>query len=361
MAEPFKNMFNLQFAAELGQDIKKVYNKFDSEKFISLIFDDNFENYELKERMRHITLQLDKVLSDDYHRNIDILKEATEGRSGFPYMVLPDYVEVFGLEHFEKSIEALRDFTSLCSSEFAVRPFIIKYEEKIMKHIYKWTQSPNEHIRRLASEGTRPILPWAMDIPKFRKDPKGIIPILEALKDDKSAYVRKSVANNLNSISKDNGKVTLELAGEWYGENTQRDSLVKHGLRTLLKEGNKEALAIIGYRNPKDVKIKNFEMEKEAFLGKELEFSFIIESAKPLGKLRIEYIMDFVRLKGKRSKKVFKVSEGDFSANQKTVIKKHSFRPVTTRKYYEGLHKVTIVINGVQFETKEFQLKQGGQ
>lgn len=355
--EPFKNVFNEKFIDEIGNDIKKVYDDFDHDLFKSLVFEDIFETLELKERMRHITFALGKVLRGTYEENINILIGATRGRSGMPYMVLPDYVEVFGLMNLEVSKRALKEFTSLCSSEFAVRPFIIRYEDEMIKEIKKWTEDENEHVRRLASEGTRPILPWAMDIPAFRSNPEKILGILEKLKDDESAYVRKSVANNLNSISKDHPEVTLEIAKKWYGKDKNRNQLVKHGLRTILKSSDERALKLLGYHNPKDIKIKNLKGDKKAKMGGYYNFSFELCSENELGKLRLEYIMDFVRLNNKRSQKVFKISESDFKGNIKKVEKKHSFKPVTTRKYYKGLHKITLLVNGCNFGTLEFDLE----
>ncbi len=354
--EPFKNVFNKKFIDILGEDIKKEYEEFDKDKFYNLVFEDIFELLQLKERMRHITFALGKMLNRSYKENIDILIRATKGRSGMPYIVLPDYVEIFGLSDLEVSKRALKEFTKLFSSEFAVRPFIIRYENEMLEEIEKWAEDENEHIRRLASEGTRPILPWAMDIPAFRTNPRKIIDILDKLKDDESAYVRKSVANNLNSISKDHPEITLEIAKKWYGENKNRNQLVKHGLRTILKSSDERALELLGYHNPKDIKMSNFKGDKRVKIGETYNFSFELISENQIGKLRLEYIMDLVRLNNKRNQKVFKISEGDFKGSVKKIEKKHSFKPVTTRKYYKGLHRITLLVNGCNFGTIEFEL-----
>lgn len=355
MAEPFKNLFNKTSLLEFSKGIKKIYNEFQDEEFYKLVFDDKFENLELKQRMRHISMMLKLVMPPNYEKSIDILIEGTKGKNGFFYMVCADFVEIAGLDNLEKSVEALEAFTKLSSSEFAVRPFIIRYPEKMNIVLLEWAKSTDEHIRRLATEGSRPILPWAMDIPFLRENPSYLMNILENLMADESPYVRKSVANNLNSISKDNPKFVIEFAKRWYGINKNSDSIIKHGLRTLLKAGNPEALEIIGYSNEK-INIKNFQVNKEVKLGENLNFSFEIYNDNGLNKIRVEYILHLLRQKEKYNKKIFKISEVDDKNMSKQVEKKHSFREVTTRKYYEGLHYLTIVVNGIELETKEFWL-----
>jgi 3-methyladenine DNA glycosylase AlkC len=97
-----------------------------------------------------------------------------------------------------------------------------------MRYLYTRAEVQNHDVRRLASEGCRPRLPWAMALPQFRKDPSPALPILEKLKNDESDYVRKSVANNLNEISKDHPQLVLDICERWYGQTANTDWLVKH-------------------------------------------------------------------------------------------------------------------------------------
>ena len=122
------------------------------------------------------------------------------------------HIEVYGLGYPEESLHALEQITRLVSAEFAVRPFILRDPDRTMEYFRRWSLDENATVRRLASEGCRPRLPWAVALPMFKKDPSPLLPILENLKDDASLYVRKSVANNLNDISKDHPDLVLELA-----------------------------------------------------------------------------------------------------------------------------------------------------
>ena len=203
-------MYNVKFFERLCPVLKKVIPNFNERKFIHAVFDDKWPDLELKQRTRHITLALHQCLPDDFVHAVDIIVNisATLKREGweqhYPFIFLPDYIEVYGLENFSVSMKGLEECTKLVSAEFAIRPFIIRYQEQAMKKMLSWSTHPDATVRRLSSEGCRPRLPWAMGLPDFKKDPSPIMPILENLRADPSEYVRRSVANNLNDIAKDN-------------------------------------------------------------------------------------------------------------------------------------------------------------
>ena len=254
MAELFKNLYNKNYINLLCAELLHV-NK---DEFTCRVFDELWEKRELKERMRHISMVLREFLPSNYDDAIDILKilfKTLPENMGLEKMIFQDFVEVYGLEHYKKSMEALECFTKHSSSEFAVRRFIIKYPQESMKQMKIWASSDDLHVRRLASEGCRSRLPWAISLPEFKKDPKKVFEILEILKDDESEYVRKSVANNLNDISKDNPEEVKKITKNWIGKNKNRDRLVKHGCRTLLKIGDKDTLAMFGFKKIKDINI----------------------------------------------------------------------------------------------------------
>lgn len=357
MAEAFKNLFSMEVCFSFANSIEIFSDNFNKEKFIESLDSKKLEGYELKERMHYITEALHFSLSGNFEKDIEFLKRISINRQGFFYMIFSHYTELYGIDYLEESTKAFEIFTQSASSEFAVRPFIIRYKEKMLEIMYRWSNDSNEHIRRLASEGCRPILPWGMDLPFLRENPEPIKLILLNLLNDDSAYVRKSVANNLNSISKDNPNIVLSIAKTYYGANKNTDSLLKHGLRTLLKSGNKEALSIIGYSTSK-YDINNFYTDNTATMGKDFNFSFEISNKFALGKVRIEYIIHLLRQNGKYNKKIFKISEFNSNDILKKIEKKHSFKPVTTRKYYEGKHFITLIINGVEYGTKEFLLEE---
>lgn len=357
MGEPLKNIFNEELINNLVREIKSEYKSFDGRGFFYSVINNRWENLELKERMDHIALTLGEFLPVNFSDAVDILMSVTIKFEGLGHMVFPAFIEHFGLEYFHKSVEALELFTSYSSSEFAVRPFIKKYPDKMMEQMNLWSQSENHHVRRLASEGCRPRLPWAMALADFKKNPDPILPILNRLKDDESEYVRRSVANNLNDISKDNPQVLIDMAGKWLGDNLNRDKLVKHACRSLLKQGNSEVLTLFGYSDPDHLVLDNFEVQENVKMEESLLFSFSLKSErKNLGKLRLEYAIDFMKKNGKLSRKVFKLGEGDYQEEFKIFNRKYSFRTITTRIYYPGQHKLAILVNGVELAIKSFFL-----
>ncbi len=359
MPEPLKNLFSVELIASLSRELKSRSDNFDSEGFKSDVFNDEWDKKELKERMKHISETLHGYLPSNYQQAIEILKEVSSKFSGFESMIFPAYVELYGLDKYEISIDALEHFTKYSSSEFAVRPFIKKQRKKMMGQMEKWANSKNHHVRRLASEGCRPRLPWAMALPEFKKNPQPVLNILEILKNDESEYVRRSVANNLNDISKDNPQILIDLAKAWIGENSNLDWVVKHACRSLLKQGNPTVLGLFGFRKPDHIIIEEFMVQESVNMGESIEFSFKIKAKRAeLGKLRIEYAIDFMKKNGKLSRKLFKISEASYSGQSKTVIKNHSFKAISTRKYYSGNHGIAVIINGHELISSAFQLNE---
>lgn len=354
----FKTIFNEQFISLLTSSIKLKHLSFDQNQFKLLVFDKEFENKELKQRMRHISHCLKIHLPQCFVEASNILIAIAPKMNGLASMVLPDFIEVYGLSHYEQSIKALEEFTRYGSSEFAVRPFLIQYEDKMMQQMYKWSKSSNEHVRRLSSEGSRPRLPWAMSLPHLKKDPNSLLPILEALKDDPSEYVRRSVANNMNDISKDHPNFILNLLEIWIGHSKQRDRLIKHACRTLLKTADPRALAIFGYSDPSLIQLDNLNIDSKVNFGENLHFSFDLYSTQELGKLRLEFAIFFKKKNNKLNKKVFKISESQCKKTYKNVQKNFSFKEISTRVYYGGNHELSIIVNGKEFVKKSFFLNK---
>lgn len=355
MAELLKHVFDKKLVTLLACEIKNEYAEFNKNIFIENILNKEWKNKELKQRIRHIVENIHNSISKSYKKQINILKPVSTKFSGLEHLIFPDFVEIYGIDDLQTSIKAMQYFTEKSSSEFPVRQFIIKYEKEMMKQMHVWSKSSNEHHRRLSSEGCRPRLPWAVALPKFKQDPHSILPLLNRLKKDESEYVRKSVANNLNDISKDNPQVVVDIAQKWFGNNSKTDWVVKHGCRTLLKSGNVKILNLFGFLPKKDIKVTGFKVTKEINLGGEIYFEFLLKNKnKKIGKVRLEYVIEFVRKKGRTTKKVFKISEGDYPETEKQIIKKHSFKKISTRQYYPGKHKVSLIVNGIERDSKTF-------
>ena len=164
------------------------------------------------------------------------------------YLPFVFFVADHGLECFETSMRAQYELTKRFTAEFSIRAFIERYPNETLKRLAEWAHDPNMHVRRLVSEGTRPRLPWASRLRGFQEDPSPVLELLEVLKDDPEEYVRRSVANNLNDISKDHPELVVEVTRRWWLDASEdRRRLVRHALRTLVKAGNTEALAVLGY------------------------------------------------------------------------------------------------------------------
>jgi len=364
VGDALKDMFNQQSVAALAAAIQRQYSTFDREAFLARVFDEDWKSRELKERMRHITTVLGGFLPPDYRAALHVLRRAapllTEG--GFVQMVLPDFVEVYGLDDWEASIPALEAFTQQVSAEFAIRPFIVRYPERTLAKMLEWAGHEHPGVRRLASEGCRPRLPWAMALPALKADPSPILPILEHLKDDESESVRRSVANNLNDISKDNPAVVIKVLRRWQADGTEEiQRITNRALRTLLKKGHPEALELLGYPSDPAIVVRDLAVEPaDISMGGKVTFSFEIESLgdRPQN-LMIDYVMHFMKANGKLAPKVFKLAKKALQPGQVLrIIKSFTFAPITTRKYYPGEHAIEPKINGKLFGRVGFVLEK---
>jgi 3-methyladenine DNA glycosylase AlkC len=361
MPEKLKDLFfTASFISELGEALHQACPDFEPDKFSSLVLDAGWEGRELKERMRHITECLHETLDKEYPEALRILREIAPSFSGFDTMVFPDYVQCYGLESWELSLPALAFFTPLCSSEYAIRPFLDQDPQRAVKYLHAWAEDENEHLRRLASEGCRPRLPWGMALPRFKKDPSPILPLLEKLKDDPSEYVRKSVANNLNDISKDHPELVLEVCERWYGHSANTDWIVKHACRGLLKASHQRAMRLFGFADVENVAVHNLSLDRDTLpIGERLNFAFelSVDTPEPCP-VRLEYAVHYARPEGKTSRKVFQIKEQTFEPGIHEISKKLSLADQSTRKHYPGQHQVAIIVNGMEMARTSFELTE---
>jgi 3-methyladenine DNA glycosylase AlkC len=274
---------------------------------------------------------------------------------------------MYGLGDWEASIPALEEFTERMSAEFAIRPFIVRYPQRTMAQMLAWSEHESAEVRRLASEGCRPRLPWGIRLQALVADPAPILPILERLKNDESESVRRSVANNLNDISKNHPDLVLELLRRWQAGATDEARasdgvrwITGHALRTLVKQGHPQALALLGYGSADQIAVHNLAVEPQSIhIGQQVTLSFDIESlaGEPVN-LMIDYVVYHRRANGRLSPKVFKLSKRTIQPGEVLqIVRKHSFAPVTTRKYYPGAQAIEPIINGKLCGRAEFVLR----
>ena len=352
-----KHYFGLELAHHLANIIQPVYPAFQPDSFIAQVAQD-VDTLELKDRVALIATALHDHLPPHYLESLPIIlktlgPEMSEDDgmfvSGFQLMPIAYFVECYGLDNFDESISALYEITKRFTAEFAIRPFIMRYPERTLKILREWATDDNHHVRRLVSEGMRPRLPWASQLPAFIADPKPVLDMLELLKNDESQYVQKSVANNLNDITKDHPDLVLERLTRW-NQNASDNTrwIIRHALRTLIKNGDPDALALLGYYEPQ-VTLENLQLSPETMnLGETLSLSFSLKSTSDEPQdLIIDYLIHFVRAKGKTNAKVFKLKTVTLDSDDTLDIQKnHPIKPVTVRRYYSGTHRVEIQVNG---------------
>lgn len=362
MADLFKDRYDHGSLSRLTREIQAVYADFRAEEFLDTTMDETWDSLEFKQRILRISTNLGKFLPADFKMAIDIIDQVILNYDvcldGF-VVFFPEFVALYGKdkENWEISMAALARYTPYASAEFAVRTFIMNDEDRMMAQMSVWARDGNEHVRRLASEGCRPRLPWGQALPGFQKDPSKVLSILEQLKADPSMYVCKSVANNLNDISKTHPDLVVSIARDWYGKDQHTDWIIKHGCRTLLKKGSREILELLGFANADGVKADGFSLRAASVsIGEDAVFSFEIE-AKKGAKVRLEYGIDYVKANGRRNRKIFQISELTFRDDgKKSYTKNHSFADKSTRKHYPGTHSVTLIVNGAERGTLDFEV-----
>lgn len=365
----FREVFNPTVVSQLARDIQRTWPEFEADDFTADV-NAQLEQLSFGDRNALIRDKLGEYLPQEFPRATQILIDSlgpepeVEDLSGFDgFIIMPqcDFVAKFGLDHFEVSMQALYEMTKRFTAEGAIRPFLQKYPERTLKVLEQWTHDPNPFARRLPSEGTRPRLPLAPRLPQFIEDPRPVLQLLENLKTDPVLMVRRSVANNLNDIAKDNPDMVVETLAAWQKiETEEMDWLIRHASRTLLKQGHPGALALLGYPPQPKIKVQALTLETPVIqFGQSLDFSFEVHSqAEQSQKLMIDYVIHFMKASGTQAPKVFKLTKKQLAPGKSlTVTKQHPFKPISTRTYYAGAHRLGIQINGQLWAEAEFELR----
>lgn len=371
--EPFKNFYNKKIISGMGDHFSRAWPDFDRTGFIKAAAK-NLATLELKERSNQITEAMARYLPADFEHTAQILHASLRddddgdisnatvderGIAGWAIMPMTHYVGLHGLAHFDTAMHLFKELTKRFTSEFGIRFFLLAEPKRTLTVLKTWTDDPSRHVRRLVSEGTRPRLPWAMQLPAFIENPAPLIKLLEALKDDKEAYVRRSVANHLNDISKDHPERVAKIAQRWMrGADTEREKLVRHACRSLIKQGHTPTLSALGYGAPR-IKVKSLEiLTPRLHFGQALEFALSIRSsARQAQALIIDYAIHHRKANGQSTPKVFKWKTLTLDAGATlTATRKHAIRKISTRVYYPGAHAVEILVNGQSMGKKSFEL-----
>ncbi|MGE3974956.1 MAG: DNA alkylation repair protein [Bdellovibrionales bacterium] len=365
MSEENPNAFKLWINADV---VKKYFENTELKKNEIQKIIAQLETRELKARVQLIAHELKKTLPQDYPKALVELLKITRSQKLKSFELWPatEFIQIYGLEHVVPSLKAMYELTPRFTAEFSIRPFINKYGDEIYTHLQSWKSDSNEHIRRWLSEGTRPRLPWGERLHSAVKNPSLGLEILEHLKFDPSLYVRKSVGNHLNDIAKDHPGLVVKTLLKWKkqvpNDYKKEFQFISHrALRTLIKDGHPEALKFTGIDlEQKSLQCSEVKLNKTKFkMGDTLELQFSIKNKT---KKRVKYIVDYViyfkKSNGDLNPKVFKLKVGQLEAGvQLEIVKRHSFKLITTRKYYSGKQKVAVKVNGRELSSQEFDFK----
>lgn len=350
-----KDLLDETLLQRLAAAVQAQHPAFNTAFFLQAILTPDYQTLALKQRVSLVATVLWQQLDMPLAECCQLLKPVSEQITGLPGLIFPELVARFGLDDFTVAMDALAHFTAGSTAEFAIRPFIKRYPQQTLQQLQQWTQSDNPHHRRLASEGCRPRLPWGRALPEFKQDPTPLLPILRALKADTSEYVRRSVANNLNDISKDHPELVLAIAQQWLGQHADTDRIVRHALRGLLKNRDATALALFNCQ-PRKVQANLYLQSQQVHYGQALQFAASLQFTDGPAALRLEFAIDFAGKHGRPRHKVFQWLNKTTGPGVLNVEKSYRFIDLTTRKHYAGMHRLHLVLNGNIVASADFVL-----
>ena len=346
----FKDEISPQMVRALAGHLAQAWPAFPVDAFV----DDASSalgHLELMDRVRHVAAALGRHLPQDFVAAAEVL-DGTLAEPGFSgWMMLPCgfFVAAAGIDEPDVALPLLARLSPRLSSEGPVRPFIERYPELSHEYLLAWARDPDEHLRRLASEGSRPRLPWAPRLAAFVRDPAPVLEVLDLLRDDPSEYVRRSVANNLNDISKDHPDLAMAVARRWLEAGGDHvPEVVRHGLRSLVKKGDAEALALLGFDGDAPVRLLDLTAEPARLaIGEAVELSFTLVAGGAPAAVVVDYRVSHAGARGPRAAKVFKLTTCTLEPGvPRRFRRRHAFREVTVRRLYPGVHRLEVQVNG---------------
>ena len=345
-----KDIYSKEFLESLATAVIDVYPEFNQTKFVDDCLAADWEELKLMERSDRIVENLRRQFPDNFKKSAQILKKIGPKFTGLAATCLPNYVAKFGLADWKESMETLNLLTRYSSAEFAIRPFLVRYPQKTEQLLLQWSTDSDVDVRRLASEGIRPRLPWGIRLTAYTKNPEPIMPILDNLIFDESEYVQKSVANNLNDISKDNPQVVIEFVQKYWHQKESSDWVINRGVRTLFKAGQPEILKLLGYDSQAVNKLKDISFTPEKQIANAGEttssnYRFTSDSSRPIP-LYLGYRVHYIRQNKTDSYKDFFIKRINLKPN--VTINgnlKIKWKQLTTRKLYSGKHLIELLVN----------------
>ena len=363
-----RDVFSRNTIEIIANSIFTAWSGFDRNSFIKNCLDGLFD-LSFGDRAKRIVTVLHEYLPANFEYAVSILTQSLgpelkgdefSGFDGFYIMPLAGYISKYGIEFPNLALPALYEMTKRFSAEGDIRAFIERYPKKTYAFLESLVADPSPFARRLASEGTRPRLPLASRLRAYQRDPTPVIRLLDRLYTDANLMVRRSVANNINDITKDNSEIAVDTLARWKQENpsAELDWIVRHGLRTLIKQDDPAALSLLGF-DGHDFDLEGFSINRARIaLGEDLTFRITIRSrGDRRQKLALNYVVFFVKANGRCRPKVFRLPKKEIEAGESIVIEKtHRFRPFRNQTFHSGVHSLEVRVNGVSSGTKEFEL-----
>ncbi|MCF6160934.1 MULTISPECIES: DNA alkylation repair protein [Furfurilactobacillus] len=361
MADALKDVYSTTFLTQLGTAISEHDSSFDVSKFVQDTVNAQWSSLKLMERRDQITKSLHNQLPGDFKQAVELLCNISTTITGFAALCLPNYVAMYGLDDWQTSMTALGILTQSSSAEFAIRPFLVKYPEQTIEQMIEWSHSQNIDQRRLASEGIRPRLPWGIRLTQFVDDPTPIFPILKTLIHDQSQYVQKSVANNLNDISKDHPQSVINFCQTHWHDSETTDWIINRGLRTLFKSGNPDVLSLLGYSQHDAALLTNVSLtasSKTTTLNQTSVFNYQLTNVTNTDlPLYLGYRVHYVKKNQQTSAKDFFIKRVNLKSQQILDGQfKLAWKQLTTRTLYAGNHHIELLVNTVPTATTDINL-----
>ncbi|MBK8160156.1 MAG: DNA alkylation repair protein [Rhodospirillaceae bacterium] len=369
MAEALKEIFNAAAVSWLGERLSAAWPDFPGAKFKKAILAD-LPSLELKARIERIALEMQRQLPPDFRKSIKIVAKALgapppagDGTDfgNFRVWACHRFVSLAGLDHPDLALDYFAKATRHFSAEFDIRPFLQQDQDGVLIVMQGWASSRDWRVRRLASEGARPRLPWGLRLQGLVADPTPLFPILEMLRDDPIEAVRRSVANNLNDIAKDHPDLLVTYLEPWLKAEARRP-LVRHALRHLVKQGHVGALSLMGVDHTADLRVAKLTLDaRRVAIGGSIGIAaeFTNAGSTPAYAI-VDYAVHHLGARGEAQPKVFKWSTLTLAPGATVALsRRHSLKPVTTRRYYPGSHFIDLRINGRVLAKQGFELLAG--
>ncbi|MGV0759230.1 DNA alkylation repair protein [Tistrella mobilis] len=353
-----KDIFDRARIQAIAGHLADLSTAFDRARFLEAALRD-LDDLALMARLGQVSGAIHAALDLPVERALDVLRDlAPRMGSGFATLILPDWVARFASDDTDRALDALAFFTRFGSSEFGIRPFIRRDPAHVLGVMTGWTADASEHVRRLASEGARPRLPWSFRLEAVVADPALTWPILDRLKTDPAIYVRRSVANHLNDVSKDHPDWLLDRLAGWDRDHPHIAWIIRHGLRSRIKAGDARALALVGADRPAELRVEAAAITPARIRSGDritLAVDLVSTAAVPQ-RLVIDYAIGYVRPTG-ISRKVFKLRTVDLGPGERLQLSRSQvIRDFSTRRHHPGHHAVELLVNGAVLAVTGFDL-----